>query len=113
MNLTIADVLEHYGADLTRVLDYGWRKVCCPFHDDKIASASVNLGTGAFACHACNVHGDVLSTIARAEGFGTVQEPDRKAANEWADRIFGKSMPGISRPVDEPKKSTWRARLFE
>ena len=113
MSLTIADVLKHYGTDVDGVLDYGWRSVRCPFHDDHVKSAGVNIADNAFACHACDVHGDALNVIARAEWFGTVLEPDRKAADEFASRVFGQSLPAISRATDEPKKPTWRARLFE
>jgi DNA primase len=40
---------------------YGdWAKCICPFHDDRVASASVNIVAGAFTCHACGVKGDVI-----------------------------------------------------
>lgn len=111
--LTIEDVLEHYGADLTRVPAYKWAKVKCPFHDDRIASASVYLEQDSFACHACDVHGDPLNTIARAEGFGTKEHPDRRAANEWAKQEFGEDFHLVSRTANEPEpRSTWRDRLL-
>lgn len=60
--LDIARVLDHCGADY--VPDgYGWRKMRCPFHDDREASAAVNVDAGAFTCHACGVRGDGYSLI--------------------------------------------------
>ena len=111
--LTIEDVLEHYGADLTRTEEYKWSKIKCPFHDDSVASASVYIEQGTFSCHGCDVYGDVLNTIARAEGFGTADHPDRKAANEWAKRTLGESVKRVSHPANEPSRNTWRDRLFE
>jgi DNA primase len=112
-NLTIADVLSYYGADLSKAEEYKWSKIQCPFHDDKVASASVYLEQGTFSCHGCDVHGDVLNTIARAEGFGSIEHPDRKAANEWANRTLGKGYTHIPRTANEPARgSTWRDRLF-
>lgn len=68
-DLGIAGVLEHYGADLSRVRASGWRPVRCPFHDDRNASAGVNLDKNAFACHACGMKGDAISLIKKREGL--------------------------------------------
>lgn len=57
----IGPVLESYGAVLRD--RYGWQPIRCPFHDDRTASASVSLEDGAFACHACDVRGDVYACI--------------------------------------------------
>ncbi len=37
-----------------------WERVLCPFHQDNVPSASVNLIAGVFTCHACGVKGDVI-----------------------------------------------------
>lgn len=61
------DVLLHYGADI-RYEGYGsWVSISCPFHGDRNASASVNLGEDAFNCHACDARGDVIAIVAYAE----------------------------------------------
>jgi len=54
---SIAAYLEHIGAKLPAV-GSGWRKIRCPFHPDKTASAGINFDEGRFKCHACGVAGD-------------------------------------------------------
>jgi hypothetical protein len=116
-NLTIEDVLIHYGANLTRTSLVGWSKVNCPFHGDSHASAGVNVDRNAFKCQACPIRGDPLNVIARAEHFGTDDRPDRKAANEWAEQIFGKGYRPVPRTTNgrgksKKPRSNWRDRLL-
>ena len=110
-DLTIATVLEHYGADLSRVQSTGWRPVKCPFHDDRIASASVNNDIGVFVCHACNVSGGPLKLIRLMENL------DARGAREFAERQFGTSVGRVRRAAKannrrEPR-SVWDHTLFE
>lgn len=70
----IAEVLKHYGADLTHVPEVGWHDMRCPFSDghangDRTKSARVNLAEGAFACMACGVKGDAWALIKDREGL--------------------------------------------
>ena len=105
--LTIAVVLEHYGADLHRTQTVGWRPLKCPFHDDRTASASVNLSKGGFRCHACGVSGDSIKLIMEQEGLGY------KDAVAFAETTLGQVVGGVRRPANEPKRrpSRWRDRL--
>lgn len=48
----------------------GWAACCCPFHQDKHASASVNLQSGAFRCHACGARGDLVRFHMKFTGLG-------------------------------------------
>lgn len=79
----IEAVLEHYGADV--VPDgHGWRAMRCPFHDDRNASASVNVEEGVFTCHACGTGGDSLSVIGLVEGVPFLLAVAYAKANlEW------------------------------
>jgi DNA primase len=106
----IEKLLEHYGADMHRVSDRGWRSIKCPFHDDKHASARVNLDKDAFACLACGVKGDTISLIKEREGL------DYHAAVRYAEEISGQVVPGVRRTAQDERKrpkSQWRDRLFE
>ena len=51
-----------------RTLASGWAQCRCPFHEDKHASASVNLSTGGFRCHGCGVKGDLVTFHQRLTG---------------------------------------------
>lgn len=47
----------------------GWASCCCPFHQDKTASASANLRTGGYRCHACGEHGDLIAFHMKRTGL--------------------------------------------
>lgn len=47
----------------------GWAACRCPFHNDKNASASANLRTGGFRCHACGERGDLIAVHQRLTGL--------------------------------------------
>jgi DNA primase len=108
-DLGIAEVLEHYGADLARVRETGWRPMRCPFHKDNRASASVNLAKGGFNCHGCGVKGDAISLIKSQEGL------DYQGAIQFAEEILGRSCGGVRRPARKTaaeQRSQWRDTLF-
>lgn len=109
----IADVLTHYGADLTRVSEFGWRSIRCPFtelhtHGDRTASARVNLEKGAFICHGCGIKGDAIGLIMQRENL------DYIAACEWAQSVFGAGVSDVPRATEKPKRrpSRWRTKLL-
>lgn len=73
----LEDVLSHYGLDIDRATSWGdWVSVRCPFHEDRHASASVNLVKGLFVCHACDMRGDSIELVMEQEGltFGKALE---------------------------------------
>lgn len=77
--VSIADVLEHYGVWDLRVRD-GWQSVKCPFHDDNVFSGSANLFEDRYYCHACGVQGDILDIVKSAELFSSIKE-----AKDWIE----------------------------
>ncbi len=93
----IATVLEHYGAKKVPT-GAGWRAMRCPFHDDRMASASVNNGLGAFKCHACGISGDVIKLIRLRENLSYEE------ACEYARRLVGEGFEAVSQPVHKSKK---------
>lgn len=68
----IEDYLQYIGASLP-MRGSGWRKMRCPFHDDKHASAAINYDENKFKCHGCTVSGDIYNLIVHKEG-GTYRE---------------------------------------
>lgn len=73
--IPIEGVLDHYEViyDIDRETN---QKVRCPFHDDSVASASVNLGMGLFNCYGCEVAGDAIRLLQLRErlGFGEAKQ---------------------------------------
>ena len=63
----VADYLEYVGAILPAV-GSGWRKMKCPFHGDKHASAAIHYDENRFKCFGCEVKGDVYDLIMYKEG---------------------------------------------
>ena len=57
--------------------------VCCPFHGDNVASASVNIRLGLFKCFACDVAGDIVN-LAKAH----LNTDDTRAAVAWLEETF-------------------------
>jgi DNA primase len=47
----------------------GRRPMRCPFHDDRVASATIDNNEGWFRCHACEIKGDIFSLVRRVENF--------------------------------------------
>ena len=106
----LAKLLEHYGADLTRVREYGWNAIRCPFHADKLASGSVNLDKGVYVCHGCEVKGSAINIIMKQEGLSWSE------ACNWAASVLGERLDGVSPTAHEPRtqrRSRYRARLFD
>lgn len=56
-------------ANVSRADGKGWVACRCPFHDDQHASASANLLTGGFRCHACEARGDLVGFHMRRTGL--------------------------------------------
>jgi DNA primase len=81
----ISVLLYHYGAK--RVPEgRGWRKMQCPFHSDKHASAGVNHEKEAFNCLGCDVTGNVYNIIQKVEGIGF------REAKSRAEEIIGENL---------------------
>ena len=90
--LSIADVLRHYGA--TKIPEgAGWRPMRCPFHGDAHASARVNVELGAFKCHGCLMSGDALKLISLNENI------KRGEAIGFARTALGATVPDLPRSV--------------
>ena len=75
----IGAYLQHIGATLPGV-GHGWRKMRCPFHGDKHASAAVNYDENRFKCFGCDVSGDIYDLIMQREG-GNYREAVQFAEN--------------------------------
>ena len=80
---------------------HGWRKMRCPWHEDRNASAAVNFSLNRFKCHGCGVGGDTYDLIQLDRG-GTLSE-----AIEFAETISSASHSGL-RLADRPGRNVSR-----
>ena len=108
--LSIEVTLIHYGAKSVPG-GYGWKPIKCPFHNDRMASASVNTQLNGFRCHGCEVSGDPIKIIRQQEGMGFVE------AVEFARSVLGASVERVPRTVSKSGKrnklgrNKWRSIL--
>jgi hypothetical protein len=98
----IEAVLHHYGADMVPS-SQRFKKMKCPFHEDRNASASVSIDAGKFRCFSCDIPRmtgetgkavDALDIIAWKEGLtdfaSTVAEYERISGRSY-DEVSGGS----------------------
>ncbi|MBO7645379.1 MAG: DNA primase, partial [Alphaproteobacteria bacterium] len=65
---------------------------CCPFHNEKTPSFSVNEDKGFYHCFGCGEHGDIISFVMKSENIDF-----KEAIKELAD------MAGLKIPVYQQK----------
>lgn len=64
----IAPILESLGQYIPPGSRRGRVKVKCVFHDDDVASATIDFDNQRFRCFACDESGDAVELIMRHEG---------------------------------------------
>lgn len=72
--MTLSELLEVLGIQHNPDRDAD-QPIRCPFpeHDDRHASASVNLGKGLVYCHGCGSYGDLVGVLAKVNGITLAQ----------------------------------------
>ena len=71
---------------------------CCPFHEDKNPSFSLNPESELWYCHACGIGGDILTFVEKAEGRIVPDRKNRKRSEIREDdriELVGKGNPGV------------------
>lgn len=87
---------EHYGGTLQGT--HGRIKARCPLHDDKNASASVNIEEQRWTCFAGCGFGDIYELVQIADGFTSFPE-----AKAFADERFG-TVKQVGKPTSTKTK---------
>ena len=68
---------------------------CCPFHNEKTPSFSVNEDKGFYHCFGCGEHGDIISFVMKSENIDF-----KEAIKELAD-MAGIKMPNIKQKTKQ------------
>ena len=89
--LSVVDVVSRRVPLTRKGLNY-WG--CCPFHNEKTPSFSVNEEKGFYHCFGCGEHGDIISFVMKTENLEF-----RDAIKELAD------MAGLKMPDYKPKSA--------
>jgi len=84
--LSLVDVISRR-VPLTKKGQNYWG--CCPFHNEKTPSFSVNEDKGFYHCFGCGEHGDIISFVMKSENI------DFKAAIKELADMAGLKMPEI------------------
>src|SRR5437762_12837954 len=66
-------------------------KACCPFHNEKTPSFTLNDDKGFFHCFGCGAHGDVIGFVMKTENLTFPESVERLA--EEAGLPIPKSAP--------------------
>ncbi|MEL7217582.1 MAG: DNA primase, partial [Pseudomonadota bacterium] len=80
-------------------------KACCPFHDEKTPSFTVNDQKGFYHCFGCGAHGDVISWMTEQRGLSFIDAIKELAAEA-----------GMEVPAPDPvaaKRAEKRAELVD
>ncbi|WP_156959018.1 CHC2 zinc finger domain-containing protein [Labrenzia sp. DG1229] len=89
---------------------------CCPFHQEKTPSFTVNDAKGFFHCFGCLAHGDILDWWQKSEGlsFNDARDRLRREAGDLTTNVVRRSKPS-SPSVDKDAlrkqmeaRSIWR-----
>lgn len=92
-------VLDHY--DLP-VPGSGERNMRCPVHEERVASASMNVGKGLWHCHACGGGGTAVNIVMSREQL------DYREALAFITERIGKDMKKVNGPTRSRAKSSGR-----
>ena len=84
--LSLVDVISRR-VPLTKKGQNYWG--CCPFHNEKTPSFSVNEDKGFYHCFGCGEHGDIISFVMKSENLDFIE-----AIKELAD-MAGLKMPEV------------------
>src|SRR5215204_5866160 len=80
-------------------------KACCPFHDEKTPSFTINDEKGFYHCFGCGAHGDAIRFLTDNRGL-----PFMDAVKELADSA------GLAVPAPDPgaqQKAERAANLYD
>lgn len=102
-------VLEHYDVQF-RSDRQGEQSIRCPIHEDRVASASLNLDKGIWNCHSCLRGGDALTVITEREqvDFETALKKYESITGGSHRKIRGKSKPRSPVPPGSGYKPRFR-----
>ena len=64
-------------------------KACCPFHDEKTPSFTVNDQKGFYHCFGCGAHGDVIRWMTDQRGLPFMEAVKELAAAAGMDSEIG------------------------
>lgn len=89
--MTLAELLESLDIRFNPDRD-GEQSIRCPFpdHDDRHASARLNLGKGLVCCHGCGCSGDVVGVLAKVNGLTISQAYELAGGGMKPQRRKGK-----------------------
>lgn len=76
---------ELLGRDIALTRAGREHKACCPFHDEKTPSFTVNDDKGFYHCFGCGAHGDAIRWLTDHRGLGFVEAVEALAAEAGMD----------------------------
>jgi DNA primase len=119
--VSIEQILEHYGLLQNATRKSHELRIRCPFHDDAQPSFTVHTQKNGFHCFGCGAKGNIFSFVRLKEGIdsGEVNKDDRKAAfliAEWFGIASAKpdgpqARTGTAQGVEKPALDRLREKV--
>ncbi|MDR3113360.1 MAG: hypothetical protein LBU09_03195, partial [Endomicrobium sp.] len=98
----IISVIREYLPDLKRA-GRNW-KACCPFHNEKTPSFTVNSEKGIYKCFGCNASGDVFKFVMAMDNISWI---------EAVKKLAQKANIEIKETREDFVKRSEKTKLFE
>lgn len=83
-------------------------KACCPFHEDRSPSFTVNDQKGFAFCFGCGWRGDAADFVAAIAGCGLREAVERLGSGSLPRLPLREAVPGHSSDTSEAAKRIWR-----
>lgn len=77
-------------------------EACCPFHEERTPSFTVNPRKGFYHCFGCGAHGDVIRFLQLLTGATFVEACEQLGAQRFAD-----AKEGVRQQLDAPLDVKW------
>lgn len=77
-------------------------EACCPFHEERTASFTVNPQKGFYHCFGCGAHGDVIRFLRELTGATFVEACEQLGAQRFSD-----AREGVRQQLDAPLAVKW------
>ena len=90
----LVDLISSYGVSVKSA--GGSKKACCPFHNEKTPSFSINEAKGFYHCFGCGESGDAIKFVEKMEGLSFV-DAVKKLAERVGVKIEETEDPGAAR----------------
>lgn len=101
--VSIRDVMLSYGVDLIDHASGLKGMACCPFHNERNPSFSVDYERGLYNCFSCHAKGDLFTFVGEKQGLSNWREIVEYICNEYGITVPKDGKLSIEEEVEKLK----------